>query len=73
MIFLFVVNCLWSAWSKWRDCSAECGNGNQTRNRIVERQAENGGNKCEGENKMNQKCILEPCDGGKFIEDQKVY
>ena len=71
--FCFVVNCQWSAWSQWRKCSAECGTGNQTRSRIVERQAENGGKECDGNNLMYQKCILESCDGGKFIEDQKVY
>ena len=66
------MNCQWSAWSPWTKCSKGCGTGNQTRSRKIERQAKNGGKECEGDNQMDQKCILESCsDGGKFIGDNK--
>ncbi|XP_046734010.1 somatomedin-B and thrombospondin type-1 domain-containing protein-like [Diprion similis] len=41
-----VVDCVVSAWGPWSTCDSECGPGAQTRSRMVERAAENGGQHC---------------------------
>ena len=60
MIFLFVVNCQWSAWSKWRPCSKTCGTGTQTRTCTNPAPA-NGGAQCSGES--SQDCNPQECPG----------
>ena len=37
------MNCLWSPWSDWSKCSAECGEGERVRERSVVLPAKNGG------------------------------
>ena len=42
-IKLLPMNCLWSPWSDWSTCSAECGEGEMVRERSVVLPAKNGG------------------------------
>ena len=42
-IKLLPMNCLWSPWSDWSECSAECGEGEMVRERSVVLPAKNGG------------------------------
>ena len=42
-IKLLPMNCLWSPWSDWSECSAECGEGQMVRERSVVLPAKNGG------------------------------
>ena len=42
-IKLLPMNCLWSPWSDWSKCSAECGEGEMVRERSVVLPAKNGG------------------------------
>ena len=44
-IKLLPMNCLWSPWSDWSKCSAECGEGEMVRERSVVLPAKNGGEK----------------------------
>ena len=61
---LISVNCTWSAWKSWNDCSASCGGGTQLRYRIVELAAKNGGLSCEGIPAESQACNLDLCPPG---------
>ena len=46
-------------------CSAECGGGEQTRERECNNPApENGGADCEGDSSETQSCNEHPCPGG---------
>ena len=77
-IKLLPMNCLWSPWSDWSKCSAECGEGEMVRERSVVLPAKNGGDfltmdvsraiqhfaagKCEGEQREGVWCASQPCD-----------
>ena len=63
-LFLISVNCMWSGWTPWNDCSASCGGGTQLRYRTVEQTAENGGQMCEGEPSESQACGTNACPTG---------
>jgi len=41
-----VLDCVVSGWGPWSSCDSECGPGAQSRSRMVERAAENGGKHC---------------------------
>ena len=45
--YCFAVDCKWKEWTKWSECSADCGSGEQSRIRgmLVEKY---GGQPCEG-------------------------
>ena len=33
-MFFSAIDCEWAEWGDWGDCSAECGNGTKTRERV---------------------------------------
>ena len=59
--FLTAVDCQFSTWSTWVDCSATCGNGTQLRSRLVEQNAENNGAPCTGSLIESQICNSQSC------------
>ncbi|XP_066996940.2 semaphorin 5c [Anabrus simplex] len=48
---------VWSEWSNWSPCSAECGGGQQNRTRVCEAKPAN----CEGLSRMSRQCNLHKC------------
>ncbi|XP_013395220.1 A disintegrin and metalloproteinase with thrombospondin motifs adt-1-like, partial [Lingula anatina] len=50
----------WTSWSKWSECSATCGGGNQTRERACS-QPLFGGIHCHGNSTEIRDCGLNPC------------
>lgn len=55
------IPCQQSRFSHWSECSAECGEGTQTRTRVTSRKPQYGGEPC-GPLKESQPCGAEPCD-----------
>ena len=64
VLSLISVNCSWSNWNAWGDCSASCGGGTQLRYRIVEEAAQNGGLLCEGAPVESRDCNVDLCPPG---------
>ena len=53
-----------SAFGEWSECSADCGEGQQTRERSCNNPApSNGGADCEGSLKEAENCNSGPCPG----------
>ena len=56
------VDCRWSDYSDWTDCSVTCGSGGvQTRERTILLLARRGGRPCSGESKETRQCNLQKC------------
>lgn len=55
------IDCEWTAWTSWSDCSVSCGDGTQTRERSVAQEALHGGAECAGPSEETQACSEEPC------------
>ena len=55
----------WTQWTKWSECSVDCGSGKQTSRRDCANPfpSPNGGKACEGEGKRSRKCDKGPCPG----------
>ena len=62
-IKLNVVDCKWSEYGEWSECSVTCGNGKHISTRKVIQQALNGGLECEGEDTKTKPCKLKKCKG----------
>ncbi|XP_072010680.1 SCO-spondin-like isoform X3 [Engystomops pustulosus] len=57
-----VVDGSWSLWTPWSECSESCGGGFQNRYRFcTEPSPSGGGLPCEGPDREEQPCSLEPC------------
>ena len=73
------VDCLWSGFSDWSECSSSCGEGLQERKRKALQTPQDGGLECVGPVKEERKCQSEPCTGkrGKrktlFVDDLSNY
>ena len=57
------MNCEWSDFGEWSECSKSCGGGEKTSNRSVIKPALNGGKDCEGEDIQIESCNDQPCAG----------
>ena len=68
VLSLISVNCSWSNWNAWGDCSASCGGGTQLRYRIVEQAAQSGGEICQGSPSESQACGTTECPAGMVFE-----
>jgi len=55
------VNCKWTDWSEWDDCSASCGVGVVTRSRDIAKEKSNGGKPCRGRPNATMPCDAPPC------------
>ena len=60
---LLLVDCAWTVWADWMDCSKTCGQGWTKRQRSIQQHAVNGGNVCKGENMENKICKSVDCPG----------
>ena len=58
-----IVDCKWSEYGEWSECSVTCGNGKHISTRKVIQQALNGGLECEGEDTKTKPCKLKKCKG----------
>ena len=68
MLFALTVNCTWSDFGGWSSCSKTCGEGDQTRTRIILNAASHGGNDCTGADEDRRACKIKECPG-----KMKVY
>ena len=68
MLFALTVNCTWSDFGGWSSCSKTCGEGDQTRTRIILNAASHGGNDCTGADEDRRACKIKKCPG-----KMKVY
>ena len=60
----FSVDGKWGAWSHWTECSATCGAAKRSRTRECDHPpAAHGGKTCEGPEKQEEYCKLDPCLG----------
>ena len=48
------IDCQWSAWSEWEECSITCGRGLQSRDRSVVALQQYGGRECSGSSSMSR-------------------
>lgn len=62
-ILLLLVNCVWSSFGKWSECSSKCGTGTQIRTRVEQTAALHGGDECDGDATETRVCITNPCAG----------
>ena len=60
------IDCQWSSWSKFAECSETCGGGYQIFKRTHQVKSENGGKDCEGDHMKVEKCKKHPCPGKFF-------
>lgn len=56
------VDCQYSFWAPWSECSAECGGGTRTRIREVSSFAEFGGRPCTGSQSEDKECNKQECE-----------
>ncbi|XP_069502497.1 SCO-spondin-like [Ambystoma mexicanum] len=56
------VDCRWSEWSSWSQCSMTCGSGVQTSQRHPTQQRLYEGEECHGPATRQRPCILPDCD-----------
>ena len=55
------VDCSWSPWYAWSECSKTCDGGNRTANRTISVEAYNGGKECDGNDTKVEECNTEKC------------
>ena len=54
----------WSAWSSWSPCSATCGGGVQSRERVCDNPKPAGtGSDCPGQARQDRMCNVDACQG----------
>ena len=62
MVFIDLpIDCKWSEYGDWAQCSATCGKGMRERTRTVVQEASNGGAECSGSDKESEDCTGTPC------------
>lgn len=61
--FISTVDCKWSSYTEWSECSQSCGGGARTSNRTILQHPINGGQECTGTALKTEACNLEPCPG----------
>ena len=63
IISILTVDCEWSPYSNWTDCSMTCGGGVEMTSRSIVQSALFGGKNCAGDAFKTEKCNREPCPG----------
>ena len=66
MILRSLVNCEWSEWESWTDCSRSCGVGNRIARRKIGQVALDGGFDCSGNDTLTESCNSNPCPGIRY-------
>ena len=61
--FKFLVDCKWSEFGEWTDCSKICGGGTRTSIREISQPALYGGANCTGESRKSENCNTQVCEG----------
>mmetsp|Transcript_15937 Transcript_15937/g.46096 ORF Transcript_15937/g.46096 Transcript_15937/m.46096 type:complete len:685 (-) Transcript_15937:311-2365(-) len=56
------IDCEWTPWSTWSDCSRECGGGRQLKTRQVQTPSRHGGSLCTGDAEEERECNAQLCD-----------
>ena len=56
-----LVDCEWSKWQSWSECTKTCGGGSQTTKRTIIQEALDGGKHCIESNSKTQTCHPHPC------------
>ena len=64
------IDCKWTEFSLWSECSQSCGGGVQSRERTIEILARNGGQPCRGETREKRQCNTHKCPRTLFILSQ---
>ena len=55
------IDCKWTDYTEWSECSQSCEGGIQTRERTIEILARNGGQPCRGETREKRQCNTHKC------------
>eukprot|EP00928_Gymnodinium_smaydae_P017931 TRINITY_DN16839_c0_g1_i1.p1 TRINITY_DN16839_c0_g1~~TRINITY_DN16839_c0_g1_i1.p1 ORF type:complete len:1540 (+),score=305.14 TRINITY_DN16839_c0_g1_i1:64-4620(+) len=63
-------DCVFSDWTAWGPCSVQCGTGESSRTRTVQKIAQNGGSGCKGAVEELQKCMVEDCNAADCVWGQ---
>lgn len=58
------VDCSFTKWGTWTNCSVPCGHGQQVSERIIDHAAQNGGKGCNAPLKKTRPCSNGPCAQG---------
>ena len=58
-----LVDCVWSSFGNWSECSKSCGGGEKISLRTILQQPLFGGKHCEGEDKKSEICNDIACPG----------
>ena len=61
--FLYHLDCQWTEWDTWSDCSMTCGTGSKTTRRRVLVVQQNGGDECSGGTIRSKSCNKQHCPG----------
>ena len=64
------IDCKWTEFSLWSECSQSCGGGVQSRERTIEILARNGGQPCRGETREKRQCNTHKCPRTFFLLSQ---
>ena len=64
---IHLVDCVWSPFGNWSECSKSCGGGSKVAERTVETKAIGGGKACEGDSRKIKLCNEQPCPGMDII------
>ena len=62
------VDCIWSSYGEWTECSKTCGWGLKTAKRKIAQPALYGGKECTGTALSTEKCKLQSCSGRKTFD-----
>ena len=55
------IDCQWTSWTNWGQCSETCGHGSKTRTRGKAQDAMYGGEDCRGNETKVEKCHIKQC------------
>ena len=72
--FVISVDCEWSRFSDWSECSVSCGGGIQRRRRTILVEADRGGRRCAGRSEETRICNSRSCPrpAGKILTNYKI-
>ena len=69
MLLILIVDCTWSPFSNWTECSMTCGGGQRMTSRTISQPALYGGKNCIGDAFKTEKCNTKPCPGTNYFKE----